>query len=127
MGGNPVGGLCPTCGAEYRPGFDTCADDRTPLLPGPAPEPIPEPETFPPETPPPHTRWIELTSLPAHQAQLLAGRLESEGIDARTDPPEVGSWPGYPYGGLGQRAVKVLVPEGHAKEALAVLRELEHG
>jgi hypothetical protein len=32
-----VGGHCPICLAVYRPGFDTCADDGTPLVPGPAP------------------------------------------------------------------------------------------
>jgi hypothetical protein len=29
---------CPTCLAEYRPGFDVCADCGTPLVAGPAPE-----------------------------------------------------------------------------------------
>lgn len=129
MGGSlrEIGGHCPTCGAEYRPGFDTCADDGASLIPGPAPEPIPEPETFEAQAPPPDVRWVELTSLRVQEAQLLVGLLESGGIDARTDPPEVASWPGYPYGGLAQRPVKVLVPERKEKEARAVLRELEHG
>jgi hypothetical protein len=29
---------CPTCLAEYRAGFDVCADCSTPLEPGPAPD-----------------------------------------------------------------------------------------
>lgn len=40
---NDVGGHCPACGAEDRPGFDTRADDGTPLVPGPIPERVASP------------------------------------------------------------------------------------
>lgn len=41
---NQVGGHCPRCGAEYRPGFAECSDCGVPLVPGSAPEDSAVPE-----------------------------------------------------------------------------------
>jgi hypothetical protein len=122
-----VGGHCPTCGAEYRPGFDTCADDGTRLVPGPAPDPIEEPVAAPePPSPPPD--WRELTAFNDDaEARLLTGRLEAEGIPARIFPERVS----YPYGRASATflggPVRVMVPEEHLSGAADILREIEAG
>ena len=78
---------CPSCHAEYREGFDVCADDGTVLLPGPPP--AAEEETDAPEAPRIQTgaRWQKLANIGSEeQARLLAGRLESEGIPVTLSP-----------------------------------------
>jgi hypothetical protein len=94
---NAVGGHCPVCGQEYRPGFTVCADDGTDLVPGPAPEQEPNDDDeggpggggaartdvadLTSEVGPP----AELGSFPAIDAVLLAGKLRSLGIPAMAE------------------------------------------
>ena len=113
-----AGGHCPRCGAEFGPGSRVCADDGTPLLPGPTPGD--GPRHGPPAEPP----WVRVASLLRSEALLLAGRLRAEGIDAAVDPPDVGGWPGYPWGGMPERVCGVLVPPDRVAEARGVIEEV---
>ncbi len=98
MAGPPTS-YCPNCLAEYRPGFDTCADCGVRLVRGPAP--VTE-EHAPAGTR--HTRTrpriadqvpVVLATLPRLEAQLLAGKLQAEGLVASADEPALMS----AYGG----------------------------
>jgi hypothetical protein len=138
---NAVGGHCPTCGAEYRPGFSECADDGTPLLPGPAPrpnEPDPEPaaagddgadasrdwwdrparqEHGAPAEPP-----VTLGRWPNDEAWLVAGLLQSNGIEAVVSP---GYGTDYTYRPTARSIVEVLVQARDADQAARIVREQE--
>jgi hypothetical protein len=117
-----VGGYCPTCGTEYRPGFDTCADDGTPLVPGPRPEPSPEPVPAPEPTGMPGSRWVPVARfMREEEAHLLAGRLRSEGIEAAVYP----AWQGGYYGESVNLPISVLVPEHRLLEAREMVGEIE--
>ncbi len=102
---------CPICGMEYRAGFDTCADDGSALVAGPAPLPG-EPDSGSPQDAAPGDAWAKanerfqngwtapgerdaegtdaddhpepavLCRLPAEEAILLAGALEAAGIES---------------------------------------------
>jgi hypothetical protein len=123
MNTEEVGGHCPACLAEYRPGFEICADDGTPLVHGPAPV-TPEASPtgqFPPGPPPRWTRVAELHN--PDSARLLCGRLQAEGIDARIFPEEFSSY--YGRGILLEQPVQVLVPEEWVREAQKVIRSIE--
>jgi hypothetical protein len=119
-----VGGHCPVCLAEYRPGFDACADDGTALLPGPAPsspDRIDEPE---PSGPAP--RWTPVAEFrDPDVARLLCGRLQSEGIEARIFPEEFATFYGRLTGAMMGRMVQILVPEEQVKEARHLIRQIE--
>lgn len=118
---NEAAAHCPECGAEYRPGFDTCADDGTRLVPGPVPEPIPEAVRAPEAL----GRFVPVVVVDTLQeAHLIAGRFESDGIKAFIDPPFVAT---ESIGGASRivHGFKVLVPEGRREEAASVLRSLE--
>jgi hypothetical protein len=96
---NAVGGHCPVCGQEYRPGFTVCADDGADLDPGPAP--TSEEEGSKDEEP--RDRLLgsertdvadltselgppaELGSFRVQDALLLAGRLRSLGVPAMAE------------------------------------------
>jgi hypothetical protein len=121
-----VGAHCPMCLAEYRPGFDTCADDGTPLVRGPAPSiPEPPPARVTPTGPPP--RWTPVAQFgDPDEARLLCGRLQSEGIEARIFPEDFASYYGRANTILGQPA-QVLVPEDRVKAAEYVIRHIERG
>jgi hypothetical protein len=117
-----VGGYCPRCGAEYRPGFDICADDGTPLVPGPRPEPSPEPVLAPEPTGVPGSRWVPVARfMREEEAHLLAGRLESEGIEATVYP----AWQGGYYGESVNLPISVMVPEHRLLEAREIVEEIE--
>jgi hypothetical protein len=117
-----VGGYCPTCGAEYRPGFDTCADDGTPLVPGPPPQTSPEPAVTQQPTGLPGSRWVPVASFSREEeAHLLAGRLQSEGIQATVYP----AWQGSYYGESVNLPISVLVPEHRVLEAREIVEEIE--
>ena len=115
---------CPACGAEYRPGFDTCADDGTRLVPGPVPEPSPQ-APRPPEIPEPRRTWRPVAAFHREdEARLLAGRLESDGIEARVFPEDAADYYGPGTSALLGRPFEVLVPEGREGEAARVIAEL---
>ncbi len=84
---------CPNCRAEYRAGFETCADCGSALVRGPAP---PEEEPGHPDAwqeatarawapargaSEEHPEPVELCRLPFDQAHMLAGRLRQEGFE----------------------------------------------
>lgn len=117
-----VGGHCPVCGSEYRPRFDTCADDGTSLVRGPAPEqgPWSEPRGREPVPVPAGPQVAAVTRLPWEEAWLLAGRLQSEGIAASVYPPDYNS----AYGETIAVGFEVMVPEDRAADAQAVLESI---
>lgn len=124
MSADEVAAHCPTCLAEYRPGFDTCADDGTPLVPGPAPTPA-EPTREPaPSGPPP--RWTPVAQFSDPDvARLLCGRIQSEGIEARIYPEDFATFYGRMTGAMMGRTVQVLVPADLVKEAQHLIRTIE--
>ena len=135
---------CPNCGAEYREGFDTCADCGSKLLPGPAPV------AADPEAPPPdaweaaterawsdrgadededrdHPEPVVLCRLAEEEAHMLEGRLRAEGIEAMCSPE---STSGYisPYVRLTQGGrVEVLVRRSHLEDAVKVVHAVFEG
>lgn len=72
------------------------------------------------------SRWISVARLLREdEARLLAGRLQAEGIDARTDPEEIGTYYGPAVEALMRQGIDVLVPEDRVFEARALIEELE--
>ena len=58
------------------------------------------------------------------EAQIIKGRLESEGIPALLSYESVGLIHGLTIGGLGE--VKIMVTEHLAEEAREILRVMQH-
>lgn len=145
---------CPTCGMEYRTGFDTCADDGTALVAGPAPV-HGEPDSGSPHAAAPGDAWAEanerfkdgwaasdaessaeaaddhpepavLCRLPSEEAVLLAGALEAAGIESMA----AGQGYGIPLQPHLARVPElsgfedVLVPADRLEEAREIAREL---
>jgi hypothetical protein len=68
------------------------------------------------------TRWVEVASFGREEeARLLAGRLQSEGIEARVNPEFQG---GY-YGESVNVPIQLLVPQHREVEAREVIAGLE--
>ncbi len=126
---NRVAAYCPACGAEYREGYDVCADDGTALLPGPAPEEFTPPGPAPePEAPRITTgaRWVRVRGyMTEEEARLAAGRLETDGIPARIYPEEFGMYYGSAVTAIMRDGIDVLVPEDRLLEARQALEALE--
>ena len=88
---------CPHCLAEYREGFEVCADCGHHLVPGPAPVT----EQHAPEQTKGHRhptedrddRPVVLCQLQQVDALALVARLEAEGLVAAADEP--GLWTAY--------------------------------
>ena len=123
---NRAAAYCPTCRAEYREGFDVCADDGTTLLAGPAP--APDEESDEPERPRIQTgaRWQKLADIGSEEhARLLAGRLESEGIPVTLSPDRLYEFYGRGTGSLLGQAIELYVPEDQILRARQVIEELE--
>lgn len=123
---NRAAAHCPTCGAEYRGGFDTCADDGTPLVPGPAPSTAEAPQAVeapgPPEAP---GRWQPVARfMSEEEARLLLGRLEAEGIAARIFPEDAATYYGKATSAFLGKPWEVLVPEGRVTEAALVIQAI---
>ena len=122
---------CPTCLAEYREGFDVCADDGTPLVPGPAPmelDEIDDVDADAPEQPRIQTgaRWQKLGEVRSEEhARLLAGRLESEGIPVTLSPDRLYDFYGPGSGAFLGKAIELYVPEDMLLRAQQVIEELE--
>ena len=72
-------------------------------------------------------RWVRVrTFTTQEEARLAAGRLQAEGIDARTDPELVlGSYYGPAVEVQMRQGMDVVVPEDRALEARALLDELQ--
>ena len=120
---------CPNCLAEYREGFETCADCGTSLVDGPAPvseEHAPERTRGHPH--PGEDRDdapVVLCSLPQDEAEILAGRLRGEGLTAAVDDVSIGS---MFHLSLPQfRLVRVWVLESQLKKARAAARRALSG
>jgi hypothetical protein len=128
-GSDEAAAHCPTCGAEYRGGFDVCADDGARLVPGRAPQresPSGREQPVTPESPGPPVRWVEVASFSREEeARLLAGRLEAEGIPARIYPEEPGDYYGAGTSAMLGQPIQVLVPELHVLEAREVIEGLQ--
>lgn len=122
---NRAAAHCPRCGGEYRAGFDLCADDGTPLIPGPpVPPPVePPPPVTQPPSPPGNWRAVA-TFWEEDEARLLVGRLEAEGIDARLFPEEAGTYYGKSTSPFLGRPWEVLVPEDSVGDAALVIQAI---
>ena len=122
MAGPPTS-YCPNCLAEYRPGFDTCADCGVTLVRGPAPVPEEHAPAATKYRPPPtddrHPVPVVMATLPPLEAQLLAGKLQAEGLVASADElAPMSSWLG---GALPEsRMIRVWVLESQLDEARAI-------
>lgn len=120
---------CPNCLAEYRPGFDTCADCGVELVPGPAPVTEEHAPTDTRHRPHPtedrHQVPVVLATLPPLQAQLLAGRLQAEGLVASADEPALMS----AYGGAlpESRMIRVWVLESQLEQARVIAKRALSG
>ena len=79
---------CPRCGAEYRAGFDRCADCNVELVAGPAPRDRAEAPGEWLAKPPEHPDVATLCRLPFEDATLLVGALRDAGIHAGTSDYE---------------------------------------
>lgn len=116
---------CPRCGAEYRPGFDVCADCHVPLIEEPPVPPVPEE--------PQEAVYRERISIfragRRIDAELVRARLESCGFDARIWSSGLGVWrmesaltevTGVP---TEINAHHVVVDRDEVEDALKVLRD----
>jgi hypothetical protein len=107
---------CPKCGAEYRPGFTTCADCRVPLVDDPPP-PAP---ARPVSTPHPDRRFVELARVPALQARMIVNSLRASGAQTADVGAEA------IYGSLNfTEGVPIYVAEDELALARQVLSELD--
>ena len=111
---------CPKCGAEYREGFSECADCGVALV-DEAPAPKAKPEHHRelriegPFTPDDDT--VELLRTNPLEAEVVAARLQSEGIPAAVfddDPYGAGPFPTRTQG------VRVMVRRGDLALATAL-------
>lgn len=67
-------------------------------------------------------RWVPVAQFALeHEARLLAGRLQVEGIESRLYP----EWQGGYYGESVNLPYAVLVPEHRVLEARAIVEEIE--
>jgi putative signal transducing protein len=72
-----------------------------------------------------HGPWTRVGSfLRDEEARLLAGRLNAEGIPARTYPEEVSSYYGTATGALLVHGIDVLVPEERVLEARELIERI---
>lgn len=105
---------CPKCGAEYRPGFTTCADCRVALVDD---RPVPTP---PPDAAPhPDRRFVELVRVPALEARMTVNRLRASGAQTA----DMGAEP--VYGSISfAEGVRIYVAEDELALARQILSEL---
>lgn len=102
---------CPKCGAEYRPGFTTCADCRVPLVDDP-----PAPARLDPH---PDRRFVELARVPALQARMIVNSLRASGAPTA----DLGAEPIYGSFNFTE-GVPIYVAEDELALARQVLNEL---
>jgi hypothetical protein len=107
---------CPRCGAEYRAGFDRCADCGVELVAGPAP--IPKPTLSKPVD---HPDVVTLCRLSFLDARLLVGALQAAGIRAgSSDYEKPWRYPQWAY----ESMFDVLVEKDQLDEARRVATEV---
>jgi len=120
---------CPNCLAEYRPGFDTCADCGIALVPGPAPvtqEHAPDnTKGHRHPTGDHHEVPVVLGRLPRVEAQILVAKLQAEGLVASADEPALMS----AYGGAlpDARMIRIWVLESQLEEAREIAKRALSG
>ena len=115
---------CPNCLAEYRSGFDTCADCGIPTVPGPAP--VTEdhaPHATKEHRHPKHDRYetpVVLARLPRLEAQILVTKLQAAGLVASADEPALMT----AYGAAlpDARMIRIWVLESQLDEALKIAK-----
>jgi hypothetical protein len=108
---------CPRCRAEYRAGFDRCADCDLKLLPGPAPAPPPSTLSKPVD----HPDVVPLCRLYFPDARLLVGALQAAGIRAGTTEYENRN---LPLGVTLSSTFEVLVETDQLEEARRVAADI---
>ena len=115
---------CPNCLAEYRPGFDTCADCGITLVSGAAPV---KEEHAPPRvkghrhpTKDRHEVPVVLCSMPRIEAQILTSKLQDAGLVASVDEPALMS--AYGTALPDARLLRVWVLESRSEEARDIAR-----
>jgi hypothetical protein len=106
---------CPACRADYAPGTEQCHDCEIDLE-----EPGQEPAAPPADLPPEPLVTIATFGTPV-QANILASRLEAEGIQCFIADAETIGIHGLLAGAVG--GVKVQVRESEGARAGAILRE----
>jgi hypothetical protein len=120
---------CPNCMAEYRPGFDTCADCGILTVAGPAP--VTE-DHAPHETKarrhPTHERYevpVVLARLPRLEAQILVTKLQAEGLVASADEPALMT----AYGATlpDARMIRIWVVESQLEQATKIAKRALSG
>jgi hypothetical protein len=120
---------CPNCLAEYRPGFDTCADCGIPTVAGPAPvtqDHAPQDTRGHPHPTRDHDEVpVVLGRLPRVDAQILVGKLQAEGLVASADEPALMS----AYGGAlpDSRMIRIWVLRSQLDDAKEVARRALSG
>ncbi|MEO8424008.1 MAG: hypothetical protein ABI595_08855 [Actinomycetota bacterium] len=120
---------CPNCLAEYRQGFDTCTDCGIALVRGPTP--VPE------EHAPDHTTGhkhatedgyqvpVVLCQLPVVEAQILATKLEAEGLVVTVEEPAL--WTAYGTSISVTAGLRVWVLESQLEQAQKIARNALSG
>jgi hypothetical protein len=120
---------CPNCLAEYRPGFDMCADCGIPTVPGPAP--VTEdhaPNDTKEHRHPKHDRYetpVVLGRLPRLEAQILVTKLQAEGLIASADEPALMT----AYGAAlpDARMIRIWVLESQLEQARKIAKRALSG
>ena len=100
---------CPSCGAEYSVGSRYCSDCRVALVAETPGAPLDDEEAVD------ATDLVEMGDYPRLSAQILRRRLESAGISVMVE------WTGPGSDATGT----ILVPDGQAEFAEAVINEIE--
>jgi hypothetical protein len=73
-------GWCPRCGAEYRPGYTTCADCHVALVDRQPDSGAPDLRHDSDRRPHPDRRFVELIRVPALEASMIVNRLRASGV-----------------------------------------------
>lgn len=120
---------CPNCLAEYRQGFDTCTDCGIALVRGPAAvdgERAPEHAEDHGHAPPDRDSVpVVLCQLPVVEAQILATKLEAEGVVVTVEEPAL--WTAYGTSISVTAGLRVWVLESQLDEARKIARRALSG